>query len=278
MQIIPEPEWLLALEAIKEKKGVVFLLGSSDSGKSTFARYLLERLLSDGFKVSLIDSDVGQSSLGLPGTISMKIFKVKEDLSDFRFERMSFVGTINPSKNIGIIIDETKRIVDFCRRNSEISILDTTGLISGEIGRCLKLGKIRAIRPEMIIAIQRSDELEHILRLIQDVEIMRIKASKMARQRSREYRIRYRKRKFDDYFKESEEFLIEDLKFFYNKRQVELKDVDLREGMIVGLNYFDWTIALGYITDFSDGLVVRSPIRDFKRVNRVIIGDILFNR
>lgn len=278
MPIIPEPEWLLAIERIKEKRGVIFLLGSTDSGKSTFARYVLERLLHEGFKVSLIDSDVGQSSLGLPGTISMKVFMDEEDLKNFIFERMSFVGTINPSKKIGIIINETRRIVDFCREKSDISILDTTGLISGEIGRCLKIGKIKAVRPEIIIAIQREDELRHIIKLIQDIEIIQINTSKMAKERSREFRIRYRKRRFDDYFKNSREFLIEDLKFFYDKRQIDPKMAEIKEGLIIGLNHYDWTIALGWVSDIYDGsLVIKSPIKDLRKVNRIILGDILID-
>lgn len=278
MHIIPEPEWLSAIERIKDKKGVIFLLGSTDSGKSTFARYALENLIFEGFKVSLIDSDVGQSSLGLPGTISMKIFKDEEDLKNFRFERMSFIGTINPSKKMGIIINETKRFVDFCRRKSDISILDTTGLISGELGRCLKIEKIRAVRPDIIIAIQREDELKHIIKLIQDTEIIQISASKMAKERKREHRIRYRKKKYEDYFKSANEYLIKSIRFFYNKRQIDIKNVEIKKGLIVGLNHYDWTIALGFVTDIIDvSLVIKSPIKDLRKVNRIIIGDLLID-
>jgi polynucleotide 5'-hydroxyl-kinase GRC3/NOL9 len=272
-----EIEWQRVLERLKEKRGVAILLGSTDSGKSTLARYLLENLLSDSFRVSLIDSDVGQSILGLPGTVSMKTFDSKDDLKDFMFEKMSFIGTVNPSTKIGILIEETKRMVDLCRVKSDISIVDTTGLVSGEIGKCLKIGKIRALRPDLIIAIERYDELENILEPLNNYEIFRLNASKMAKVRSREYRIRYRKKKYDDYFKGSEELFISNIRFFYNNREIDIKKIQVKEGTVVGLNHYQETLALGYVTEVLDNtLVVKTPLKNLKKINRVILGDILY--
>jgi polynucleotide 5'-hydroxyl-kinase GRC3/NOL9 len=147
MEIIPEPEWEILFNRLTECKGISVIIGSTDSGKSTLVRYFIDRFISGNIKACLVDSDVGQSSLGLPGTISMKLFASEKDLEDFAFEKMSFVGTLNPAKDIASIIKQTKRLSDLCREESHTTLVDTSGLISGEAGRALKGAKIRALKP-----------------------------------------------------------------------------------------------------------------------------------
>jgi len=97
MDIIPSPEWESVSEALLNKKGTGIIIGSTDSGKSTFARFLIGKLLMQNLSVCLVDSDIGQSALGLPGTVSMKCFCLPDDLQNFVFEKMSFIGVVNPA-------------------------------------------------------------------------------------------------------------------------------------------------------------------------------------
>jgi len=279
MEILPEPEWERLFDILKKQLCTIFLVGATDSGKSTIARYLIKKLREENIRVSLVDSDVGQSMLGLPGTISMKVFSNGSDIENFMFERMFFVGSTNPSKKISLMIDGSKRMVDICRGRSEITIVDTTGLISGEIGRSLKIGKIRAIKPEHILATQRHNELEHILTLIEDIPIHRIRPSSMAKSRDREDRIKYRKKKFLDYFCEmkTSDFLLKqsDVGFFYNGKSVSLRNGYFKDGTIIGLNYNDDTMALGVIVETTGNSVIfKSPIKSLEKINRVLFGDI----
>lgn len=278
MEIYPESEWNKLFEKLKNQKCTVLLIGATDSGKSTLVKYLLKGLIKEKIKVSIVDSDVGQSTLGLPGTICMKAFTSEKDIENFRFEKMFFVGSLNPAKKISLMIDGSKKMVNICREKSEIIFVDTTGLVSGEIGRALKIGKIMAIKPEYIVAIQRQDELEHILKLIEDINIYRIKASSMAKCRDREDRIGYRKNKFLDYFNEKNvsEFLLNqhDVYFFYNGKLFILKNGDFKNRTIIGLNHNDDTIALGIISEITDNAIIfKSPIKSLTGVNRVLFSD-----
>ncbi len=280
MEIIPEQEWERLIEDLIKHKGAAILLGATDSGKSTLARFLIKRLLSENIKVSLVDSDVGQSSLGLPGTISMKTFHTQRDIESFRFEKMFFVGYSNPAAKIYLMIEATKKMVNICRKSSEIILIDTTGLISGGLGKALKIGKIRAVKPEHIIAVQRDYELEHILELIEGIRIHRIKASRMAKVRSREYRIRYRKKRLDEYLHKTRisEFLIteNDAAFFYNNKPFSPKEKDFEKGTLIGLNHNNETIALGIITEITGkAIIFKSPIKSLKGINKVVFGDIV---
>src|SRR4030066_619863 len=278
MEIYPAPEWEGLYRELKEHKGPAMVLGATDSGKSTLAKYMIRRLVKESITVSVVDADVGQSSLGLPGTISMKVFLLEEDIEQYTFERIFFVGSTNPAKKISLMVNGSKRMVDTCREKSDIVFVDTTGLITGEKGRALKMGKIRTIKPEHIIALQRNDELEHILRLVENGVIHRIGVSMMAKCRDRENRIRYRGKKFLDYFSEkrNSEILLHqhDAIFFLNGKSFNLKGSDFRAGTIIGLNHNDDTLALGMITEMTeDSIIFKSPIKTLKGINRVLFSE-----
>ena len=278
MEILAGPEWEGLLDELKKQKCTALFIGATDSGKTTLIRYLVKRLTEETIKVSIVDSDVGQSTLGLPGAISMKVFTNEKDVENFRFDKMFFVGSTNPAKKISLMIDGSRRMVDICRKKSEIIFVDTTGLVTGEIGRALKIGKIRAIKPEHIIAIQRHDELEHILKLVENIRIHRIKASFMAKCRDRGHRMKYREKRLFDYFNEKmvSEFLLHqyDVGFFYNGRSFSLKKGDFKDGTIVGLNHDDDTMALGLIVEITgDTFIFKSPIKSLRGINRVLFSD-----
>jgi polynucleotide 5'-hydroxyl-kinase GRC3/NOL9 len=281
MEMIPEPDWESLPGALLLSKGTTMLIGETDSGKSTLAKYLIQRLISEHIPVCLIDADVGQSSLGLPGTICMKPFFNEYDLQSFFYENMSFVGTINPAKNILNIIATVKRMSDECRDIADISLIDTSGLVAGEIGERLKIGKVRTLNASHIIAIQKQDELEHILSLISGATIHRISVSKNIKARPLSTRIRYRNRKYDDYFYKSEmnSFILysHDAMFCYKDQLFTIKDGVFTKDTVIGLNGDGNTMALGILEDISDNSITfSSPLNSLKNINRVIFSDITY--
>lgn len=281
MEIVPGPQWQALLSVItKLGRGAAMIMGTTDSGKSTLARYLITQLLAEGITVSLVDTDVGQTSLGLPGTISLKAFSSERDLANFAPDRMFFVGAVNPATRIPLIIRMAGRAVTECRRKSDLVLIDTSGLVSGRIGEALKTAKTRAIRPERIIAVQKADEIEHILKLTGDVDISRLAASGMVKSRGMAARVRYRERKYEDYFRENQpmEYLVhmQEAEFFYNDKTMSPKN-GFPRGNIVGLNRDEETLALGILTETSDDWITfRSPLKSIKKINRIVFGDITF--
>jgi polynucleotide 5'-hydroxyl-kinase GRC3/NOL9 len=109
-EIITGPDWESLANKLIQGKGTAMIMGATDSGKSTLTKYLIQELVSRNIAVCLIDADVGQSSLGLPGTICAKTFLSVQDLQDYSHQKMSFIGTINPSKNIPHIIATVKKL------------------------------------------------------------------------------------------------------------------------------------------------------------------------
>jgi polynucleotide 5'-hydroxyl-kinase GRC3/NOL9 len=281
MEIIPEPDWLPIIRQLRERRGITLVLGSTDSGKSSFARYLISALLSENIPLSLVDADIGQSSLGLPGTVCMKTFLSREDVSNYCPDAMVFVGSLNPARKISSMVEGTKSLVEHVRYGGTGTVIvDTTGLITGETGQALKTGKMRAINPEYIVAIQRRGELEHILSLAKDCCIYRIGASKNARARTRESRIQYRTKKFLEYFQYPTrlEIPLKGREVFYDGRQYDLRGKFIQEGCVVGINHNKDTLALGYVDSFKqNSMTVITPLNSSERINRVVVGDIVLD-
>jgi polynucleotide 5'-hydroxyl-kinase GRC3/NOL9 len=281
MEIVPGAGWEDLFAELMKAGGCAVILGATDSGKSTLVRYLSAKLLEAGISVCLVDADVGQSALGLPGTICMRRFVHGKDLKDYRFRRMFFVGDVNPAKRISFMIRGTKRMTKACGQASDVTFLDTTGLISGRAAEALKIGKIRAINPRHIIALQRENELETLLGLVPDMCVHRPGISPVARARKAPQRSAYRRKKFADYFngRGSAGFRLneKDGSFLYKGKSCELSGGLFPEGTVIGLNRGEETLALGLVIETGDGSVAfQSPLASLERVNTVEFGDIRF--
>ena len=75
MEILAPKEWYAVLNVLEGEKGIAILLGTTDTGKSTLARFLITHLCQMGLKIALVDADIGQSLLGLPTTIGLSLFE-----------------------------------------------------------------------------------------------------------------------------------------------------------------------------------------------------------
>jgi polynucleotide 5'-hydroxyl-kinase GRC3/NOL9 len=278
METVAGTGWGRTLHELLRTKGTAIILGGTDSGKSTLARYLSEGLVAKGEKVCLVDADVGQSTLGLPGTISMKLFKSANDLRTYRFRKMFFAGDVNPSKRIPLMIRGTRKMAALCRKDPAVTLVDTTGLISGKAGEALKTGKIRAIGPDHIIALQREGELEALLDRFPEIRIHRLGVSVKARVRTAPERTAYRRKKLHDYFSNpavSEFLLLErEAKFTRRGKRCELRSGLFPEGTVIGLNQEGETLALGVVTEVENHAVIfRSPLSSLSGVDGVEFGD-----
>lgn len=281
MEIIPEPEWKEIVHTLMRHRGKTIIIGDTDSGKSTLARYLISALLSHNMAVTLIDSDIGQSSLGMPGTITTKTFMTINDLKNFIPDTTTFIGTLNPANKIPQVIGTTRRMVERAMDKGVANVIvDTTGLISGDVGREIKTGKIRTVKPVHIIALQLVDELEHILTHVEDVHVHRLSPSRLVRRRNREARMQYRQKKIRGYFRNAESIGLDlkKLTFIYNDRPFTIQVDGIQEGTLVGLDRDEETLALGIVEELGHrSIILKSPIDQFKGINRIIVGDIILD-
>jgi polynucleotide 5'-hydroxyl-kinase GRC3/NOL9 len=201
--------WQKEAEKIIDDKGSVIVIGANDTGKTTVVKYLVSKCAQKGYKVGLIDADIGQSFIGPPTTIGMSIIsefntKPYEKLPTY----LRFIGSTSPAGHIYSTIRGIKNLVDKAESlGAKIIIIDTTGLITGSVGCELKRRKIEIIKPKRIIAIQRRNELEVLLNFLKshfDFEVSRLPVAEAVKQKSIDYRRDYRCAKFKEYFSTAE--------------------------------------------------------------------------
>lgn len=158
------PSWeSLAFSAMG---GVVLVVGATDTGKTTFARYLYRRLSAHHERLAFVDGDMGQATLGPPTTMSVAV--CQGDDAGFppagRHYRV-FVGDISPTGHMLPTVVGAGRLVEKARDEGATAIVvDTTGLVAAKQGGgALKRALVDLLRPEVVVGLQRASELEHLL-------------------------------------------------------------------------------------------------------------------
>jgi polynucleotide 5'-hydroxyl-kinase GRC3/NOL9 len=284
-EISASKEWYPLLEMIKQEKGIAILLGATDTGKSSLAKFLISNLCQQGLQVALVDADIGQSFLGPPTTISLSVFK-----SDPTWKlvlsppEIFFVGSITPEGHFSIHLKGAKRMVDKALSSeAEVILVDTTGFVLGEGGKELKRRKIDLLSPRFVLALQRSEELEPILDYYKEnplLRIFRLPLSEHIKPRSMEERRIYRTDKFQAYFNQSavqelaiERFHIEGEVLDPNGEVLPLDWALKINGLLIGLkDSSDETLALGLVRNLDGDkkiLRVSTPLREIERVKTI---------
>ncbi|MCK4310236.1 MAG: hypothetical protein KAV80_02155 [Methanomicrobia archaeon] len=185
-------EWKKIVERIlKKERCLVLILGYIDTGKTSFLKYASKKIKENGEKVSIIDCDVGQSTIGPPGCLGL----LNDSGESFHY----FIGDVYPYDHSKVI---TGLLELLSLADSPYMLMDTTGLIFGK-GRSLKRAKIMSLKPDLIIAFQRSHELEGILRNFPQYEIIREHVENTAFT-SRERRREIRRKLWKKYLKNSQ--------------------------------------------------------------------------
>ena len=199
-------DWLGIANKILKDRGTVLVLGATDTGKSICTLLFANFWAKHGRKVGIIDVDMGQSDLGPPTTMGMVLInKPTKSLKEFLTDSLYFVGSTSPLNYFLPTICGTKKLIDEGKKKgAEIIIVDTTGLVKGNLGRTLKENMIDIISPSHIIALQREDELEHILKninLTDRIVIHRLSPCTEVKRKTYFQRREAREEKFGKYFK-----------------------------------------------------------------------------
>ena len=201
--------WKKLASQIVKPQQVVLVIGSTDVGKSTFCRFLTDFALAHGLKTALVDTDVGQSQIGPPTTIGMKSFVSENPSVQFNgtADRLYFVGDLSPRGHYLEVLTGTRLMVDSAREaDTNFIVIDTTGYIHDTPAVTLKQHKIELIKPNHIVCIGRSSELDQITACYSQQDWLNIHyllPNRNVRSKSSKARSRYRKAQFDAYFSES---------------------------------------------------------------------------
>ena len=202
----PPESWRAVAEAANHGHTLV-VIGDMDCGKSSLCRYVAKYALEQRLYVGYIDADIGQSEIGPPTTLGLKI--LRESLDEFTSppDALVFVGATSPSYAVTEVVVGVRRLADYARtRGVDLVIVDTTGFVSGPVAYQLKTQKIECLRPATIAAVDTSDDsttLNPILSRFEDqtdVRIMRLLRDPAVQTKSPHVRRSFRNERFDRYF------------------------------------------------------------------------------
>lgn len=159
------------VRSVAAREGVVALLGGLDSGKTTLGRVIGRIAVDHGKTVAFVDSDVSQSTVGPPSTIGLKICREADDLQwdrMFEADALYFVGSIAPQGHLLSLVSGTAMLVRQGQEmGADLVIVDTSGTVSGVYGQVLKYHKLELIRPDIVIGLERGEELQPLYGIVQ---------------------------------------------------------------------------------------------------------------
>jgi polynucleotide 5'-hydroxyl-kinase GRC3/NOL9 len=201
---IEESSWEATLADLQQAR-TILLLGGTDTGKTTYLRWLASTLRAQGQRIAIIDADIGQSSVGPPTTIGLGLVDQPfQSLQELTPAALYFVGSTSPQGHFMPVVVGTKRMVDRAQQiEVDRVIVDTCGFIGAAGGQALKHYQIDLVNPDVVVCLQRADECEPILlafRYCQRPRILRLRASHACRRRDRAERRLYREWALRQYF------------------------------------------------------------------------------
>jgi polynucleotide 5'-kinase involved in rRNA processing len=161
----------LLIDRAAKEKSIVLLIGGLDAGKSTFARRVLSIAVEAGRVGAYLDADPGQKSVGPPACVCLKMIRDEADLAPDELARpdaLSFVGSTTPQGHLLPLVTGAARMLAKARASgADLVVIDTSGLVSGIYGQQVKYHKVEMLEPDLVVGLQRGEELEPLLGVIQ---------------------------------------------------------------------------------------------------------------
>ncbi|HEV2472773.1 MAG TPA: polynucleotide 5'-hydroxyl-kinase, partial [Chthonomonadales bacterium] len=157
----PYLEWESSLAGLASAQGCVLVLGGTDTGKTTFSRLLVDRILGSGGSAAILDADVGQSEIGPPGTLGLELHSTG---ARAHAQNLAFLGATSPAGRLLHHAAAVRRLADSA--TVDRLVVDTPGYITGSEARALIQAEFELLSPAHVVALQRGKELEAVLKPI----------------------------------------------------------------------------------------------------------------
>jgi polynucleotide 5'-hydroxyl-kinase GRC3/NOL9 len=260
-------------------RGTLMILGDTDVGKTTFARYLFVELCRLGRRVAYLDGDVGQNTLGLPATMIVAVCDQDGMLSfpPVGPRAVFFVGAVSPRGHMLPVVVGAHKLQTWAGcQGAEVIVMDTTGMIDPVVGGgALKQWKIELLQPTALFALARGAELEHILwplRRRKDLRLHELPVAREVREKAREVRVTHRAERFRRYFANAGLLSVQ-----LNRLPVVGLGGTARDRLLAFQDEVGFVLGLGVVQDLDPGqraLSVRTPLPGLDGVASLRMGEL----
>jgi polynucleotide 5'-hydroxyl-kinase GRC3/NOL9 len=265
-------------------RGVLLIVGAPDTGKSTFAQWLSDRLTQAGKCVALLDGDVGQNALGPPTTLTLALPSgTRKASQEFQSLIHWFVGDVSPrGRMLPLVVGAGRLTRRALEARAEVVVVNTTGLVDpGHGGVALKHALVDQLQPTTLFAFQRASELQPILAPLRrlshwpggeqsQLRVVELPVSGAVRRRGVEARRTHRADAFRRYFAGARTLRLSlrgravfDGRIFSPRRLLALQDVD------------GFALALGVVIAYDerrDELEIRTPLAAVDDIVSIRLG------
>jgi polynucleotide 5'-hydroxyl-kinase GRC3/NOL9 len=261
-------------------KRVIMVTGGADTGKTTLVECIAD-MCAEQSPVGIVDLDMGQSHIGPPTTIAWgKIAEGFKKWTCIATEDYYFTGAYSPAGNLLPAVVGAKLLTERALSSCQKVVVDTTGLIAEPVGRVLKQYKVDLLSPQVILALERSSEMGHILDTFMHQampQVYRLSVPDSVKSKSITRRIQYREEKFKYYFAHSRmiEVSCDAVGIRFTRSVTGLNRVDLKNRIVSFRDARNRDLAVGVIERLNvkdKKLVIRSPLKKDLRVSTVVVG------
>lgn len=274
-------EWKKSLDEYIDGDKIV-IIGGVDVGKSGYTLYTVNNLVKKGFKVGLIDTDIGQSDIGPPGTVGSSLITSQYiNYHEIPLYNAYFIGDKMPTGHLLQIVVGTYKLAKELKDICDILIVNTSGYIKGGIARALKQFIVEVIEPTRIYVLDRDYEMGHIIDVLKRYNIRFLPIPKALKPKRiwerREYRNYYLKK----FIEGAKELTLKTSNIFFDQTILDKACYRIYKGYIYGL-YEDgdrtYYITYGVIpreitNEILKGLDIdRYTYIDLKRLRGLLLG------
>lgn len=250
----------LLIEKVSGKKQTKYLfVGHIDAGKSTMLIAAANRLISNGYKVGILDLDVGQSISKRPASITYSIVN-EISINELKLTNIAsrFVGVLSPYNFEYRTIAAAKMVLQHAT-DVDVILIDTPGWIQDARARDYMYSIYETLDVDMIFSFGNYIKLRPFIKLIDKRNIHHLYVGKSIFAESRNWQIRKTNREnaFSELFKDSKYFEIP-------LSEVVIEYSQIGSGIPIDLNIADETIL--WAETIEDYLIIITKGLDFEEI------------
>jgi polynucleotide 5'-hydroxyl-kinase GRC3/NOL9 len=260
---------------LENKPAIILVLGKADSGKSSFCTYLVNTLVNNKFSTAVLDGDIGQSDIGPSGTIGYALTsKPIINLSSLRLQNAFFVGVTSPILAIAkTLTGLTALKAEILREPPDFVVVNTDGWVTGDIALRYKTAMVKALKPDLVVAIQIQNELEPLIASL-PTTIIRVQPSSSLSIRTAEKRKKLRELTYQRYLKGAK-----DQCYSMTQITVEPKNASPKikpgRGLLVGLYRSNRFLGIGVLRSIDgDRQVLKIQTAVNVKPSKIFLGKI----
>ena len=200
------PSWIKAHEDLSDlqaKPATAMVLGTTDSGKTSFCTYLINKLIGQKKKIAVLDGDLGQSDVGPPCTVSYAfVTKPITDLFNLQAKNAIFIGATSPDGAVDKVIESLNQLKkEILSSDTDFVVVNSDGWIDGEEAVKYKIQLVEKMNPDAIFCIQQKDELAPLLNGLEKYRRTIVESPSVISQRTGEKRKNLRELGYTKYLR-----------------------------------------------------------------------------